>query len=172
MSRIPTLCSITLCIALAACEDAPQAPTTEAVPSVPLAPSEPAKSTAPEAAKASDPCAVLNATDFEAVGLSQGNAKRESNMSDGGCTWDPVLGNGGFLHFEYLTGTSYEKRKDRAGAQAVAVSGIGDDAFSAKALTGHAIHVKKGAKFFRIDGNAQLTPEKLESLARAVVQRL
>lgn len=115
---------------------------------------------------------MLTAADFDAVGLHHGKSKRESNMAEGGCTWDSVLGSGGFLHFEFLTEKAYTKRKELAGSSAIAIEGLGDEAFVAKALTGHAINAKKGNKFFRIDGNAKLTPEKLESLARAAANRI
>lgn len=162
----------TLLVAFAcACQKKEPSPKQEAANAVEQ-PQAKAEKTPAASAGGSDPCAVLSAPDFESVGLKHGKSKRESNMADGGCTWDAVLGSGGFLHFEFMTANAYVKRKERLADRATTVNGIGDEAFVSKALVGHAIHVKKGDKYFKIDGNAQLTQQKLEPLARAVVGRI
>lgn len=106
------------------------------------------------------------------MGLTEGRAKGDGSMGGGACTWDPVLGKGGFLHLELITANQYGKRRERAGEKAITVTGIGDEAYVSPAPADLGIQVKKGDKYFRIDGNARLTQDKLESLARAVSGRL
>jgi hypothetical protein len=128
-------------------------------------------------------CSLLEASDFEKVGLIQGRAKRDKTITGTECTWDPVLGAGGFLHLETLEAAQFEKRKQRAidadakktergGGEMVMISGLGDDAFVQKWKPNETITVRVGDKAFHIGGNARLKQSQLEPLARAVFERL
>ena len=141
------------------------APVASASPSAPKAT---ATTPPPPSAAKGDPCTWLTADDFKAAGLSMGRAKRENGIAGPGCTWDPVLGAGGFLHVEVMSLDAYAKRKERDTATLVMLAGIGDEAFIAKATAGHAALVKKGDRAARIDGNASLDRGKLEPLANAI----
>ncbi len=128
-------------------------------------------------------CRLLEAADFEEAGLKQGNAKPDKTISGTQCTWDPVLGAGGFLHIQTMGKVQFEKRRqraveadakksDRAGGAMVSLKGLGDDAFVQKWKPNETITVRSGDKAFHISGNARLKQEQLESLARAVLARL
>ncbi len=144
----------------------------------------PANRTRPDVASdASHACSLLVAADFESVGLSQGKAKADKTISGTECTWDPVLGAGGFLHLQTLGAEQFEKRKQRAiqadekksessGGEMVTVVGLGDEAFVQKWKPNETITVRSGDKAFHISGNARLKQPQLESLARAVLTRL
>jgi hypothetical protein len=119
-----------------------------------------------------DPCALLAAADFAAAGLVAGTPKRESNLSDGACTWTGVRGKGGVLTVAFITAEHYDRRQQRTRADAIVVRDLGDQASITKRLAGHDIAVKRGDTYVLIDGNARLTPELLPTLARAVVARL
>lgn len=117
------------------------------------------------------PCEWLVADDFAAAGLSLGKAKPESSPKGPGCTWDPVLGKGGFLSVRVTSPKDFERRKSKA-TKATALEGLGDEAILYKALTGWGLLLRKGGTCVIIDGNAQLTKEKLEPLAKAVAAKL
>jgi hypothetical protein len=135
-----------------------------------------AAATAPPAHAAwpgdANPCALLAAADFAAVGLKEGRAQRGNDVAGGvACTWDPVLGGGGFLTLHLQTADQYEKRQQRA-KSSEPVAGLGTAAFVVKGLAGSIINVKAGERSFRIDGNARLDRARLETLAKAVLSRL
>lgn len=128
-------------------------------------------------------CNLLAAADFESVGLSQGKAKPDRTISGTECTWNPVLGGGGFLHLQTLGAEQFEKRKQRAiesdakksasaGGEMITIEGLGDEAFVQKWKPNETITVRVGDKAFHISGNARLKQPQLESLARAVVTSL
>jgi hypothetical protein len=119
-----------------------------------------------------DPCGLLAAGDFAAIGLQAGRTQRGNDVAGGTvCTWDAVLGGGGFLTVHLQTVDQYDKREQRA-RDKVAVAGLGEAAFVVKTAAGHAINVKAAQRSFRIDGNARLDRGKLESLAKAVLSRM
>jgi hypothetical protein len=135
------------------------------------------------AQSANHACNLLEASDFEKIGLTQGRAKPDKTITGTECTWDPVLGAGGFLHLQTLDAAQFEKRKQRAvdadakksergGGEMVTISGLGDDAFVQKWKPNETITVRIGEKAFHISGNARLKQSQLESLARAAIQRL
>lgn len=148
-------------------------------------PAQQAQTSQPKAAAldAAHACNLLTAADFESVGLSQGNAKPDKTISGTECTWDPVLGSGGFLHLQTLGAEQFEKRKQRAiesdakksasaGGEMVVIEGLGDEAFVQKWKPNETITVRVGDRAFHISGNARLKQPQLETLARAVLTRL
>ncbi len=128
-------------------------------------------------------CNLLAAEDFKKVGLSQGRAKPDKTITGTECTWDPVLGAGGFLHLQTLAADHFEKRKQRAikadqkksergGGEMVVLSGFGDAAFVQKWKPNETITVQSGNRAFHISGNARLKQAQLEALAKAVLSRM
>ena len=146
--------------------------------------SKPAATAATPAAQAAGhACTLLEAQDFEKVGLAQGRAKPDKTIGGTECTWDPVLGSGGFLHIQEMPATNYEKRKERAvrtdaekatptDRVMVVISGIGDEAFVQNWKSNPTITVKKGDRAVHISGNARLKQDQLETLARAALARM
>lgn len=185
--RTHQACLVLSCIVLAAVgcsggSDQAASPQQEAKAS--SADPAPANRTRTETASdTSHACNLLVAADFESIGLSQGKAKADKTISGTECTWDPVLGAGGFLHLQTLGAEQFEKRKQRAiqadakksegaGGEMVVVVGLGDEAFVQKWKPNETITVRAGDKAFHISGNARLKQPQLESLARAVLTRL
>jgi hypothetical protein len=175
-----------LAIALGACSGesadtaTDQQGSSEATRSEPAATATTATPAAPAAGHA---CTLLEAADFEKVGLAKGRAKPDKTISGTECTWDPVLGAGGFLHLQEMPATNFEKRRERAvrtdaekasptDRVMVVISGIGDEAFVQNWKSNPTITVKKGDRAVHIGGNARLKQDQLETLARAALGRM
>lgn len=184
-TSVRPMLAVVVLIATAGCSHesndriSPEAQSNESAPSTPAATSQRSAAAQP----ANHACRLLEASDFEKVGLTQGRAKPDKTITGTECTWDPVLGAGGFLHLQTLDAAQFEKRKQRAvdadakksergGGEMVTISGLGDDAFVQKWKPNETITVKVEDRAFHISGNARLKQSQLESLARAVIQRL
>jgi hypothetical protein len=146
-------------------------------------PAATAAAATPAAQAVGHACTLLEAADFEKVGLGKGRAKPDKTISGTECTWDPVLGAGGFLHLQEMPAANFEKRKERAvrtdaekataaDRVMVVISGIGDEAFVQNWKSNPTITVKKGDRAVHIGGNARLKQDQLETLARAALARM